>query len=102
MIFFGESIPQHIKETSFLDIECCDKVLLIGTTLATYSAFRLVKHALELKKPVILLNVGPSRADALAGVEKIDMPSGSVMREAARAIIGTRAFEDPVVSKFVT
>lgn len=102
VIFFGESIPQHIKETSFLDIECCDKVLLIGTTLATYSAFRLVKHALELKKPVILLNVGPSRADALAGVEKIDMPSGSVMREAARAIIGTRAFEDPVVSKFVT
>lgn len=47
----------------------------------------MVKHALELKKPVILLNVGPSRADALAGVEKIDMPSGSVMREAARAIM---------------
>ena len=47
----------------------------------------MVKHALELKKPIMLLNVGPSRADTLPGVEKIDMPSGSIMREVARAIM---------------
>jgi NADH:ubiquinone oxidoreductase subunit 2 (subunit N) len=47
----------------------------------------VVRYALELKKPVMLLNVGPSRADALSGVEKIDMPSGSVMREVARAVM---------------
>jgi NAD-dependent SIR2 family protein deacetylase len=97
VVFFGESIPQYIKEKSFREIEGCNKVLLIGTTLATYSAFRVVRHALELKKPVMLLNVGPSRADLLSGVEKIDMPSGSVMREVARAVIGTRAFKDPIV-----
>jgi NAD+-dependent protein deacetylase sirtuin 4 len=35
----------------------------------------------------MLLNVGPSRADTLPGIEKIDMPSGSVMNEAAKAIM---------------
>lgn len=48
---------------------------------------RLLKHALELKKPVMLLNVGPTRADGIPGVEKIDIASGIVMREVARAIM---------------
>jgi len=61
----------------------------------------VAKHALELKKPVMLLNVGPSRADALPGIGKIDMPSGSIMREVASAVVGTRAFEDPLVKNML-
>ncbi|RDB23335.1 NAD-dependent protein deacylase SIR4 [Hypsizygus marmoreus] len=101
VIFFGESIPQHIKERSFRDVEASDRLLVIGTTLATYSAFRLLKHALELKKPVMMLNVGPSRADGSPGVEKIDMASGSIIRDVARAVLGTRAVEDPVVKNML-
>ncbi|KAF8906251.1 DHS-like NAD/FAD-binding domain-containing protein [Gymnopilus junonius] len=97
VIFFGESIPKSVKERSFLDIEHGDRLLLIGTTLATYSAFRLVKHALELKKPVMLLNVGPTRADGLPGVEKIDVQTGAVMRDVAKSVIGTGAHEDPII-----
>lgn len=81
------------------------RLLIIGTTLATYSAFRcvfhilirqnyntvttvrLLKHALELEKPVMLLNLGPSRADDCPAVEKIDMPSGPIMSEVARIIM---------------
>ncbi|KAG6888850.1 hypothetical protein C0992_007346 [Termitomyces sp. T32_za158] len=87
VIFFGESIPQHIKERSYQYIENSDRILIIGTTLATYSAYRLLKHALELKKPVMLLNVGPTRADGIAGVIKIDMESGNVMRDVARTVL---------------
>lgn len=29
----------------------------------TWSAFRLVKYALDLKRPVVILNDGPTRAD---------------------------------------
>lgn len=35
----------------------------------------------------MLLNVGPTRADGIPGVEKIDMASGMIMREVARAIM---------------
>ncbi|KAF8966357.1 DHS-like NAD/FAD-binding domain-containing protein [Flammula alnicola] len=96
VIFFGESIPKEVKLRSYQDVEQCERLLLMGTTLATYSAFRLLRHALELKKPVMLLNIGPTRADGIPGVEKLDVPSGLVMRDVARDVIGTRAKEDPV------
>ncbi|KAF8448923.1 DHS-like NAD/FAD-binding domain-containing protein [Boletus edulis BED1] len=97
LIFFGESIPQSIKERSFRDIERSDKLFLIGTTLATFSAYRLVKHALELKKPVLLLNVGPTRADGLEGIDKIEIATSRVMRDVVRAVLGRRASIDPVI-----
>ncbi|KAF8159489.1 DHS-like NAD/FAD-binding domain-containing protein [Crassisporium funariophilum] len=97
VIFFGESIPKMIKDKSYQDIENCDRLLIMGTTLATYSAFRLLKHALELKKPVMLLNLGPTRADGVPGVVKLDVPTGSVMRDVARAVIGAQANDDPVI-----
>ncbi|TFK39838.1 DHS-like NAD/FAD-binding domain-containing protein [Crucibulum laeve] len=101
VIFFGESIPTDIKERSFRDVEKSDKLLIMGTTLATYSAFRLLKHSLDLKKPIMLLNVGPTRADGLPEVDKIDVPSGTVMREVAKAVIGSKADTDPIVQEML-
>ena len=68
-------------------MEDCDRLLVVGTTLATYSAFRIVKHALELKKPVFILNTGPTRADELPGTEKVDEMSGSVLPEVVQTIL---------------
>ncbi|TFY81367.1 hypothetical protein EWM64_g2642 [Hericium alpestre] len=97
VVFFGESIGAEVKDRSFEIIEQSDRLFLMGTTLATYSAFRLLKHALELKKPVMYLNVGPTRADGIPGVEKIEIPSGQVMRDVVEAVAGTRATYDPVL-----
>ncbi|KAG6811650.1 hypothetical protein H0H92_006465 [Tricholoma furcatifolium] len=101
VIFFGESIPQEIKMQSYQYVENCDKLLVIGTTLATYSAYRLLKHAVELKKTVMMLNVGPSRADGVHGVTKIDMASGMIMREVARTVLGSTAKDDPIVAEML-
>lgn len=97
LIFFGESLRREVRDRSYADIEACDRLFLVGTTLATYSAFRLLRHALELKKPVLLLNVGPTRADVLEDVEKIELPSGSIMRDVVRAVLGAKAAEDAAV-----
>lgn len=48
---------------------------------------RLLRHALELHKPVLLLNLGPTRADGLQGVEKIEISSGAVMRDVVKAVL---------------
>ncbi|GBE89592.1 DHS-like NAD/FAD-binding domain-containing protein [Sparassis latifolia] len=101
VIFFGESISKEIKDRSFADIERCDRLFMVGTTLATFSAFRLLKHALKLRKPVLLLNLGPTRADALPGVEKIEIPSGKVMRGVVRAVLGSTSSTDPVVAEML-
>ncbi|KAG2365032.1 DHS-like NAD/FAD-binding domain-containing protein [Suillus spraguei] len=97
LIFFGESIPSRIKDRSFHDVDKSERIFVLGTTLATYSAFRLVKHALELRKPVMLLNVGPTRADELPGVEKLEISSSLVLRDVVRAILGSRASQDSVI-----
>ncbi|KAK7025205.1 NAD-dependent deacetylase [Favolaschia claudopus] len=101
VIFFGESIPPAVKNRSFQDVEAADRLLIIGTTLATYSAFRLLKHAVELKKPVLLLNLGPSRGDDIEGIERIDMASGLIIRDVARLVLGTRASTDPIIAKML-
>lgn len=54
---------------------------------ATLTHGRLLRHALELKKPVLLLNTGPTRADGLVGVEKLEISSNAVMRDAVRAVL---------------
>ena len=72
---------------SYRNVEECDRLFVIGTTLATYSAFRIVKYALELKKPVFVLNAGPTRADGLPGIEKVDGLSGSVLPEVVRTLL---------------
>lgn len=55
-------------------------MLILGTSLATYSAFRLIKAAREAHKPVLMINHGPSRADDTEGVEKMDVPAAPVLR----------------------
>lgn len=57
----------------------------------------MVQHAVKLGKPVLLLNVGPTRGDGLPGVEKIEIPASYVMRGVVRTILGTRATADPVI-----
>ncbi|KAJ7781999.1 DHS-like NAD/FAD-binding domain-containing protein [Mycena maculata] len=102
VIFFGESISEPVKKQSFRDVEEADRLLVIGTTLATYSAFRLLKRAVELGKPALLLNLGPSRGDGLEEVERIDMASGLIIRDVVRAVLGTTASADPVVAKMLS
>ncbi|KAE9396884.1 DHS-like NAD/FAD-binding domain-containing protein [Gymnopus androsaceus JB14] len=103
LVFFGESIAEHVKKRSYLDVENSDRVLLIGTTLATYSAFRLLKHAVELKKPVLMINVGPSRADGVEGVEKLDIASGEIMRQVVRNTLQNRGLVvDPLVEEMLS
>lgn len=56
------------------------RLLVLGTSLATYSAFRLIKAAREAGKPVLMISQGPSRADDTEGVDKMDTRAGPVLR----------------------
>ena len=47
----------------------------------------MLKYALELKKPVILLNLGPTRADGVPGVEKIETVTGATLRQVAKTLM---------------
>lgn len=63
-------------------------ILLILIYLPPYgSSYSLLKHALELRKPVLHLNVGPTRADGLPGVDKLEIPTSAVMTDVVHAVV---------------
>ena len=54
-----------------------DALLVVGSSLQTFSAFRLARAAAQEGKPIALLNVGPTRADELVP-ERLRVPCDAV------------------------
>lgn len=54
-------------------VEECDGLLVVGSSLMVYSAFRLARAAASSGAQLALLSVGPTRADDLASI-KVDDP----------------------------
>ncbi|KEF59557.1 uncharacterized protein A1O9_04402 [Exophiala aquamarina CBS 119918] len=80
VIMFGESIPQATKTAAEEAIDGAAKLLVVGSSLATYSAWRLAKRALDRNMPIAILNIGGVRKEDafFEGVERAQTPSGAV------------------------
>ena len=63
VVMFGESIPTAVKAAAEEAIDHASRILVIGSSLATYSAWRLVKRAKERNMPIGILNLGGVRGE---------------------------------------
>lgn len=63
VIMFGESIPSNVKTAAEAAVDAADRLLVIGSSLATYSAFRLAKQAFDRGIPIGILNLGGVRKE---------------------------------------
>ncbi|KAI5249094.1 DHS-like NAD/FAD-binding domain-containing protein [Aureobasidium subglaciale] len=63
VIMFGESIPDSTKTAAEFAIDEASRILVLGSSLATYSAWRLVKRAREQGMPVGIVNIGGVRGE---------------------------------------
>ncbi|KAL8733846.1 MAG: hypothetical protein Q9166_001834 [cf. Caloplaca sp. 2 TL-2023] len=63
VVMFGESIATSIKTAAEKAIDSASRILVIGSSLATYSAWRLVKKAKERNMPIGVLNLGGVRGE---------------------------------------
>nr|CAG8506311.1 3926_t:CDS:2 [Entrophospora candida] len=78
VVFFGENIRPEVRKKS-TEIILRNKILMVvGSTLTTYSAYRLVFLAKELGSHVIILNLGKTRGDDLARL-KIERSSEEIL-----------------------
>ena len=64
VIMFGESINPGVKEAVEKAIDEAGRMLVVGSSLATYSAWRLVKRAHERKMPIGVVNIGGVRGES--------------------------------------
>ncbi|KAI9736946.1 MAG: hypothetical protein M1834_000535 [Cirrosporium novae-zelandiae] len=63
VIMFGESISSEVKIAAEEAIDHSDRILIVGSSLATYSAWRLVKKAKDNGMPIGILNLGGVRGE---------------------------------------
>ncbi|XP_011403504.2 PREDICTED: NAD-dependent protein lipoamidase sirtuin-4, mitochondrial-like isoform X2 [Amphimedon queenslandica] len=66
VVFFGDVIPKKRVEFVSKRLAECDAMLIAGSSIETYSALRHVKQAKDLRVPVLILNIGRTRADPIA------------------------------------
>ena len=86
VVFFGESVPKQRVTTARQAVEASDGVLAVGSSLMVFSGFRFVRYAAEQRKPIVVINRGATRADALASA-KYELPCEVLLRDVADLLV---------------
>jgi NAD-dependent deacetylase sirtuin 4 len=63
VVLFGENIRPSVKDSAEEAIDTAGKMLILGTSLATYSAWRLAKRAHDRGMPMAIINIGGVRGE---------------------------------------
>lgn len=69
VVFFGENVAQTTAAKAMAAVVDAEGLLVVGSSLMAYSAFRLCKAMVEQGKPVIAINLGKTRGDELLQVK---------------------------------
>lgn len=71
VVFFGGNVPKESVEAAAAAVQVADALLVVGSSLQVFSAFRLARAASQRGLPIAILNNGPTRADELDGVWRV-------------------------------
>ncbi|GFR43928.1 hypothetical protein Agub_g5065 [Astrephomene gubernaculifera] len=83
VVFFGDNIAHEVKDRAAALVGSADALLVVGSSVQVFSAFRLVEAAKRAGARLVMVNVGPTRADKLADL-KVEARAGEVMSRLAR------------------
>lgn len=65
IVFMGGNVPRAVVDRVNAHVDACDALLVLGSSLQTYSAYRIVDRAHQRRLPIAIVNIGPTRADPL-------------------------------------
>jgi NAD-dependent SIR2 family protein deacetylase len=74
VVFFGESVPTARVAACMEELERSQALVIAGSSLAVNSGMRFARAASKAGKPIVIVNVGPTKADEIA-VAKIEAPT---------------------------
>ncbi|XP_033329386.1 NAD-dependent protein deacylase Sirt4 isoform X2 [Megalopta genalis] len=78
IVFFGDNVPRWVVESVQYNVKHSDLLLILGSTMTTYSAYRIALQANNIGIPIAILNIGQTRADDLASI-KVEGRCGEVL-----------------------
>ncbi|MFM6962665.1 MAG: NAD-dependent protein deacetylase [Micrococcales bacterium] len=68
VVFFGENVPTARALAAAEALERSDALLIAGTSLTVNSGLRFARSAHKSAKPIVIVNLGPTKADELATI----------------------------------
>ena len=87
VVFFGDAVPPPRVQAAFARLDFAEVLLVLGSSLTVFSGYRFALRANEQRKPVVIVNDGPTRADALAAL-KADERLSSVLPAVVASLTG--------------
>ena len=78
IVFFGDNVARAVVEQIRQQVETADSLLILGTSLTTFSGYRIVLQAVDAKKPIAIINIGETRADEHANI-KVEGRCGEIL-----------------------
>lgn len=85
VVFYGDNVPRQRVADAQAAVHEAAGLLVVGSSLMVYSGYRFAEQAHRLGRPVIAINQGVTRADALLSL-KVQGDCGEVLRALAAAI----------------
>ncbi len=85
VVFFGDNVPRVRVTHASQVIEQAQGLLVVGSSLTVYSGYRFAELAHRLGKPVVAINQGLTRADALL-CAKIELDCNHALAQLERAL----------------
>ena len=80
VVFFGEQVPASIAASAMEHLDRADALVVAGSSLSVNSGLRFVKRAARLGKPIVIVNLGPSKGDQFASA-KVEASTSLVLPE---------------------
>lgn len=78
VVMFGDNVPPAVTIIAKEAIQKADGILVAGTSLQVFSAYKWILQARENNVPVAIVNIGPTRGDQHAEL-KIEHRLGDVL-----------------------
>ncbi len=85
VVFFGESVPARVVAQARERLARSNAVLVVGSSLMVYSGYRFARMAHAMGKPIVVINRGITRADALLTF-KVEGDCGAVLAALGSAL----------------
>ncbi|KAI6173336.1 NAD-dependent protein deacylase [Aphelenchoides besseyi] len=78
VVFFGDNVPRQAVDECYEHMEQSDLLLVFGSSLTVLSGFRFVHFASMRRIPIVIVNIGKTRADDL-GTLKVNAKCSEVI-----------------------
>lgn len=85
VVFFGEFVPTSVFQSAASLVTSSDALVVAGSSLVVNTGMRLVQLAIKQRKPIVVINRGPTKADQVATV-RIEGGTSETLVAMSRAV----------------